>query len=331
MTLGPLPPAATLMSGDAAPDFRALALLSVKDPVGAQAWFDQVITKTGAKTTKETYQGVDLTLSAEADHPVEAFGIVDGKVAVLGDRASVKAAIDTNGKSDFASQDGPQSAFDAKNQDTVGFAYVSLKSLVAWSSDLTKSLGSTSGGSAAGTTGGAALTEDLAALVPEWSAAWLRFENDAIVTEAVTPVTAASPAAPSDHASTVIDHVPGDALAVGIANDFGTTLNQAIESYRKIPAYKPMVDQLDQALGLLGGTSAAIGWIGDTAVVVDATGGTPSGGLIVLPTNAEDASRFFTSLDPSSASLEPRSGRPSATRRTTGPRSRPCPSAISAS
>jgi hypothetical protein len=54
-SVGPLPAAATLMSGSAAPEFRALALLSVKDPAAAQAWFDGVIADSGAKTTKETY------------------------------------------------------------------------------------------------------------------------------------------------------------------------------------------------------------------------------------------------------------------------------------
>jgi hypothetical protein len=141
------------------------------------------------------------------------------------------------------------------------------------------------------------ITDDLVALVPEWAAAWLRFENDAVVMESVTPIPASGAPTTSDHTSAVVDHVPADALAVEIANDFGTTLTKTIEEYRKVPAYKPMVDQLDQALGLLGGTDAAIAWIGDTAVVVEATDGTPAGGLIVLPTDKTAAQRFFTSLE----------------------------------
>ena len=65
---------------------------------------------------------------------------------------------------------------------------------------------------------------------------------------------------------------------------------------RSDPAYKPILDQLDQGLDLVGGADAAFGWVRDTAVVVDAANGTPEGGLIVEPTDADAARQLFTAL-----------------------------------
>ena len=62
------------------------------------------------------------------------------------------------------------------------------------------------------------------------------------------------------------------------------------------PSLKPVYDQLDQALGLIGGADAALGWAGDSAVVVTAPDGTPEGGIVVIPTDKAAADHLFTAL-----------------------------------
>ena len=60
--------------------------------------------------------------------------------------------------------------------------------------------------------------------------------------------------------------------------------------------YKDMLDQVDQALGLIGGRDGAIGWIGDTALVVNDAGGTLEGGIVIDPTDKAAAERLSTAL-----------------------------------
>jgi len=292
-SVGPLPPATSKLGDPASMSaVRALALMSVKDAAAAQTWFDAAVAKSGAKPTTEAYAGATLTVFSEKGGATAAFALLDGKVAVLGDIVSVKAAVDTNGASGFAREPGPKAAFDAASRDYVGFVYVALRPLLDWSTGLSKSMSSQLGGAAATT----AIADSMLKLLPEWSAYWLRFESDAVVMEAAVPKTPTALGPTEGRTSKVIDHIPSTALVASIANDSGKTLKQTLELYRSDASLKPVLDQLDQALGLVGGSDAALGWAGDSAIVVDAAGGTPQGGLIVVPTDKAAAERLFTGL-----------------------------------
>jgi hypothetical protein len=85
-------------------------------------------------------------------------------------------------------------------------------------------------------------------------------------------------------------------MVMAVSNSLGQTLGQTIDLYKGQPAYKELIDQLDQALGVVGGRDAALGWIGDTAIVVNDASGTPEAGLIVDPTDADKAKALFTSI-----------------------------------
>jgi len=268
-------------------------LLSVKDPVGAQAWFDAAFKKAGAKTSTETYNGVTITLfggSDPQDTMKAAFAILDGKVAVAGDETSVKAAIDTNGNSGFADQTGPKTALDAADSDHIGFVYVELRQLMEWSSGLSGALSESAGAPAT-----TALSQTLLDSLPQWGAYWLRVESDALVMDAISPQPANATTA-SSRSSTITSHIPSTAVAVAISNDYGKTVDKAFESLQSDASTKKIYDAIEQALGLLGGADAAYGWIGDAAVVVNVADGTPEGGLVIQPTSADDAQRFFTSV-----------------------------------
>jgi Protein of unknown function (DUF3352) len=293
---GPLPPASpvpsasSLVGGDPsiAGSVRGLALISVKDPVAAQSWLDASIAKTGAGTSKETYGGATLTVFARTGGITAAVAVVGGKVVIAGDIASVKAAIDTNGSSGFASAPGPKAAIDSSTADYVGFVYTALRPLLEWSNQLSAAR--------AGAPGNVALGQAILNVVPDWGAYWLRIESDAVVLEAVAP-KAQTPLGPTDNrSSTVFEHVPATAIAASESNDFGKTLKAYLDAYRADPASRSTIDQLDQALGLVGGADAAFGWAGDMAIVVNVSDGTPEGGLVVAPTDKAAADHLFTSL-----------------------------------
>ncbi|MBA3236219.1 MAG: DUF3352 domain-containing protein [Chloroflexi bacterium] len=285
---GPLPPAAALQGDSSAlGSTRGLALISVKDAAAAQAWFDAAITKSGASTTTESYGGATMTVFQE-DGAKAAFVLLDGKVAVAGDLISVKAVIDTKGSSVFAGQAGPKSAFAATTEDAVGFAYVSLRPLIDWSAGLGAS---SSDEGSIGT-----LSATLAKSVPEWSAYWLRVEGDALVGHAVAPKAEVHLGPADNRRSAPLDHIPGNAVVAFTANSSGATIKQMLDLYRTDPMVEPVLDQVDQALALLGGFDSALGWIGDTSIVVSEVGGAPEGGLIVAPTDQAAAERLFSSL-----------------------------------
>jgi hypothetical protein len=133
-------------------------------------------------------------------------------------------------------------------------------------------------------------------VIPDWGAYWLRIERDAIVMEAVAPKAAAVIGPTDNRVSPVVEHIPGTAVVAATSNDYGKTLKGMLDLYRSEPTLKPMLDQLDSALGLVGGEDAALGWAGDTAVVVNLADGTPEGGLIAIPTDKAAAEHLFTSL-----------------------------------
>ena len=164
------------------------------------------------------------------------------------------------------------------SDDHVGFAYVALHPLLDWSNDLTKSLGS-----AGGIAPTARRRRPATSALPDWGAYSLRFQSDAIVMEATSPVPETRLGPTENRRSTIAEHVPATALVAAMSNDLGTTLKQTLALYRGDPTFKPVIDQVDQALGLIGGADAAFGWVGDSAVVVSAPNGTPEGGAIIVP------------------------------------------------
>jgi hypothetical protein len=263
---------------------RFLVLVSVKDEALARTWFDALIAESGEQTTTETYNGATLTLFTAPDEPAAAFAIVGGKVAIAGDQASVRAAVDTGGNSPFASRAEPQAALDATTGDHVGFAYLALRPLLDWSSQLAQE-----------EMAGAPLPDELLGMVPDWAAFALRVEGDALRMEVIAPPAAAqAPAA--NRTSTVADHVPGTAVALSISHDYGQGLLDTLDIYRDEPALAEAIEAVDQAIGFLGGPDAAIGWIGDLGVTVTRTDDSLEGGLIVAATDSEAAGRLFTSL-----------------------------------
>ena len=147
--IGPLPDTKALLADPASAKIRALVLLSVKDGALAQAWFDALIKEGGAAVTTESYGGATITKPADSGAQPYGLAIIDGKVAVIGDLDSVKAAIDTKGGGAFAAQPGPKAAFGAADSDHLGFAYMALGPILEWSIDYQKAMTDAYGGTRA--------------------------------------------------------------------------------------------------------------------------------------------------------------------------------------
>ena len=167
--------------------------------------------------------------------------------------------------------------------------------------------------------------------IPDWAAYWLKFQDDAIVMEATLPKPETAVGPTENRSSKIAEHIPSTAVVAATTNDLGKNLRQALDYYRSEPSFKSMIDQIDQGLGLVGGEDAAVGWVGDSAAVVDLVDGTPEGGLIVSPTDPENAQKLFTALRGFLALAGTQQGITSRTRTTTGRRSRSSTSATSAS
>ena len=219
-----------------------------------------------------------------------AVAIIDDKVAVAGDVVSVKAAVDTKGSSDFAGEPGPSTALNAADSDHIGFVYMAIRPLVDWSLDLQKATAAEAPGLAQ-----TAMSEALLKTIPAWGAYWVRFEDDALVMEATAPKPERSIGATENRRSSLIEHIPSTAIVASVEQRPRLDNPPDARPVRSDPAFSELLGQLDQALGLAGGRDAALGWIGDVAIVVN-DAGTPEGGLLVTPTDPAAAERLLTSI-----------------------------------
>jgi hypothetical protein len=287
-SMGPLPADPTALQAPGSKvSPRALLLLSVKDEALARSWFTKALTDKGVTGTPETYQGVALTTFTSPDdaQAQAAFGIVDGKVAIVGDLASVKTAIDTKGASPLAKDPGFVAAKAALAGDDLGFAFVDLRTLLSAAVARTKSMASTP-----------PLNEALLALVPDWAAFRLRVEGDALVMDSAMPHVDAAPGPADNRANGVAAYAPPSTIAFAAGNDYGATLTETIALYRKDPALADVFKSIDQAANLLGGVDKSVGWMGDTGLVIARNGDSVEGGIVSIPKDAAAGRQLLTTL-----------------------------------
>ncbi|HEV8280623.1 MAG TPA: DUF3352 domain-containing protein, partial [Candidatus Limnocylindrales bacterium] len=286
-SMGPIPEMSTSDPMATARAFRALLLVSIKDEALARSWFAKAFTDAGITSTNETYQGTELTLFADPKAPdVQAgFATVGGKVAIVGDATSVKAAIDTKGASELPKAPAFAAAESALKGDDVGFMYVNTKALMDASMRMSKSLASAP-----------PVSDALLAMVPDWMAARLRVEGDALVMDSVLPHIETAPVARENRTNAVAGFAPPSTVALVSGNDYGALLKQTFDIYRKEPAFAEGFKELDQAAGLIGGLDAAVGWMGDSGLVVSKTGDTVEGGLVSIPADAAAGKQLLTQL-----------------------------------
>lgn len=265
------------------PAVRALLIVAVTDGAKAKAWLDGV--DKDMATTTDSYNGVDLILAGEGTTKA-AFGI-DGKVMLVGDEASVRAAIDTKGSGSFASDARFRTASASVAGDSIGWFYLDSGRYFDWLA-----------GQAQTTPGlGLAVTLDEAyrSRIPDWLLFRLQARGDGLAFESVVPATTA-PVKQSNRLSAIAPHLPPSTILVAEGHDVGAIALQTLDLYRKNAATAQAFKQVDQTASLVGGFDAILGWMKDASVVVTRNGTAIDAGLVFNSGDRAAGERLLTTL-----------------------------------
>jgi hypothetical protein len=270
-----------------AADARALVLLSIKDEALARAWFGDAMGEAGVTGTTQDHAGTSLTVFSDPEAPgVEAaFGIVGGKVAIAGDLDSVKAAIDTGGDSAFATSEDVAAAAGALEGDSIGFMFMDARAFLDTALDAAEGLASAP-----------PMSDALLAQVPDWIAFRMRIEGDALLLDTAMQDVPTAPGPQANRANGVADWAPASTIFLAAGNDYGATLLDTVELYRQEPALEEVFTGIEQAAGMLGGLEGALGWMGDSAIVVSEGADSAEGGIVSVPADAAGARQFLTTI-----------------------------------
>jgi hypothetical protein len=219
----------------------------------------------GQTLTHETYKGLDLASSASSGMAC----VIDGRFALLGDPASVKAALDA--KAAGTGLDKSPSYAAARRQltgDQLATIYIDGSRLKA----LTPSPGASLAIPSFDTVGGLSGLAGLGGDVPAWVIVGARAEDDAVVIDTVAapvPAPSGGPSllpAPAAHASVTAPLAPAGTLVYLENQGTGVAIQNLFTRLRAVPDLKEPLQMLDGA----GGPAGLAGWIDDVAVAISA-------------------------------------------------------------
>ncbi len=247
--------------------------------------------------THETYQGLDIVIAAGSDGGTAVACVVDGRQALLGDPASVRAGLDAKvngtGMDTNAKYQAARAALGADRIATAfasGSAITELMPRPSLGTDGLPGLGSLDPFAGLAVFGNA---------VPEWMMVGIRAENDALVIDTVAaPMPAPSSGAsqlplPATHASRLAGVLPADTVLFIEHQGAGVALQNLLATIQADPTLSESLAVLDG----LGGAGALLGWIEDAGVaVIGGTGGTPSAGVLLAAEDEAAAAAQVTTL-----------------------------------
>ena len=231
----------------------------------------------GKTVTHESYKGLDLFVAGDAAC------VLDGKQALIGDSASVRAGIDAHAGGGSIDRDqGYRAATAALQGDHLSTIYVNGK---AYGSMLSGALGTTT-----------PTIGDLSALtgpVPDWAITGIRAEDDALVVDSFAapvpaPAAGATPGPsllplPATHESLIAPLAPADTIVYAEAQGAGVSVQNLIARLRTIPDLATAFQTLDG----MGGAGQLVGWVEDAGIIVVKGQQMPAGGLALVA--ADDA------------------------------------------
>ncbi|MDQ6795582.1 MAG: DUF3352 domain-containing protein [Chloroflexota bacterium] len=279
-SVGQLPDAAASGGPSAV---RALLIVSVTDGAKARAWFDSV--DKDLATTTDSYKGVDLILAGAGT--MKAAFAIDGKVMLVGDEASVKAAIDSSGAGSFASDARFRTATASVAGDSIGWFYLDSGRYFDWLA--------TQAGKTPGLGLGVTVDEAYRSRIPDWMFFRLQARGDGLAFESVVPA-AAAPIKQDNRLSAIAPHLPPSTILVAEGRDVGAIALQTLDLYRKNAATAQAFKQVDQTASLVGGFDAILGWMKDGSVVVTRNGTTIDAGLVFISSDRAAGERLLTTL-----------------------------------
>ncbi len=265
VSVGPLP------TEPSAGDGRVVALLSVKDATAARAWLDKLVADTGASSSTATYNGAEIVTvkppSGEAMDDVEAGYAVVGPVLAIGDTTSIRAVIDTSGRTGLASDATFKEASATVTGDRLAFFYADLETIT----------------NSAEALAGQAADElpEMPAFLQDWAAPWIagsvRAQDGAFIMESYSPhVDGIGPG--TNSASTLPGVVPPTTVFLAEAHDVGATLAELKALLAEEPELAEAVDAgRRRPRRSWAASSAATGWIGEAGVAITRDGEDISG------------------------------------------------------
>ncbi len=260
---------------------QALLILSVTDPDRARAWFDEVAAD--LSRTETNHQNVPLTVFGEGGKS-GAMAIHDGTVMLIGDEVSVRAGIDTGGRSTFATEGPLRDALAAIEGESLGYMFVDAEQYFSWLED---AAGSIPGMSAM------PMSQLSSTLMPDWILFRAQARGDALAFESVMPHVEAMAASGENRAGVLAGQAPPSTVLFAEGHNLGASIRQWIELARQDPEAADVIAALEQQAALLGGVDGLIGWMGDAALVVAREGDGVAGGVLIQPTDAAAAQRLL--------------------------------------
>jgi hypothetical protein len=239
----------------------------------------------------ENYRGLDLFLG-----PGTEACVTDGRQALIGDVASIKAGLDAHGDgSGVDRSDAYRAARAALQGDQLAAIYVSGRSYSAFFGGVA--------GSSLGAESGMSDLLSLAGSIPEWAISGVRAEDDALVVDSVTsappaptPGATAGPSllpVPPAHPSVIAPMAPANTIAFVEAQGAGVTLQNLLARLKSVPELAPGLQLLDGA----GGAAQLVGWVDDAGVIVLSDGGKPTGGIALVTKDEASATQRVATLN----------------------------------
>jgi hypothetical protein len=263
-------------------DVRFLVLVSVSDAAKARAWLDGVLKD--SPTSTADHNGTQLLLLGDGTLK-GAIGI-HGKVMLVGDETSVRAAVDTNGAGPLPKAERFATALASVRGDSLGYFFFDMDRYFEW---IAAAAQSTPGGL------GVEFDETFRNLLPEWMVMRLQARGDAIAFEVASPHVD-SPVKFSNRAGALAPHLPPSTILLTDAHEIGDALLQTVQIYRTNPGTAEAFKQIDQVAVLFGGFDGILGWMRDGGFALTRDGDKLDGGLVFSPKDRAGGERLLATL-----------------------------------
>ena len=300
---GSCPTAGASLRATAVDSTRALALLSIKDAALAQAWFD-------APVRERRHDRRPRPTTAPRSHDAREAGRRTGRRSawrsstarsrVIGDHASVKAAIDTNGDGAFAERARAEGRVRAADGDHLGFVYIGARKLCDWSAAL-------AGVVRARGASPASIDAMLDAAARLGRRTGVRVESDALVMrEDLAAAGEGAPARPPTAARRSPRTSRPARSPWPITNDYGDDPPAGDRPLQVRPRFEDGIEQTRRGRSSSSAASTRSSAGSATpAVVVNAPTACPSGGVVIVADRRRRGEPFLTSSRPRRARRRP--------------------------
>jgi hypothetical protein len=273
------------------------ALFGVKDPAAARAFSDKVrdlAGQSGTSLTSSQHAGVTIW-SAEADVQFAAnagfaYAVTDDELVLANGRATVESMLDAHGGSqNLEARQELQQLIGHLPADWVGFFAVDARQMLEQlRTEVEKKDASLT-----------PLLDQYIANVPPFAVSSLSLQPDALAFDGASSLPGGD-LAPANSRRDLASHVPSDTLFFADGGNVGSTLAQFVTGIKAglaAQADGQASAQLKQAEAALGADfEDFVSWIGDGALAVGATDGTPWGGLVLEANDVDAATRRLNQL-----------------------------------